>query len=160
MRNRYHCLKSALMLVLLAIFLAQATFAAESGTIRGRVFDKTTKDGLPGANIQIKGTGLGVSTDLDGKFTLRNVPAGSQTLTVSYVGYEKMTIQVTVADGQVVERDLAMSVQAVQGETIVVTGQARGQMSAINQQLASNSIINVVSADKMKELPDANLAES
>jgi len=33
-------------------------------------------------------------------------------------------------------------------------------MSAINQQLSSNSIINVVSSDKMKELPDANIAES
>jgi len=50
--------------------------------------------------------------------------------------------------------------QAIEGETIVVTGQAKGPDVAINQQLSSNSIINVVSSDKMKELPDANIAES
>ena len=49
---------------------------------------------------------------------------------------------------------------SVIGETVVVTAQAKGQLSSINQQLAATSIVNVVSAEKMKELPDANIAES
>ncbi|HUI66516.1 MAG TPA: carboxypeptidase-like regulatory domain-containing protein, partial [Bacteroidota bacterium] len=160
MRSRCHCLISALALMLLGVFSVQSTFSAGSGTVRGKIFDRTTKDALPGANIQIKGTGLGMATDLDGKYSLKNVPVGEQTLTVSYIGYEKISVKVTVLEGETVDKDISMNAVAVQGETIVVTGQAKGQMSAINQQLASNSIINVVSADKMKELPDANLAES
>jgi len=45
-------------------------------------------------------------------------------------------------------------------EDVVVTAQAKGQMSAINEQLSSKSIKNVVSAEKLQELPDANAAES
>ncbi|HXX64963.1 MAG TPA: carboxypeptidase-like regulatory domain-containing protein, partial [Bacteroidota bacterium] len=160
MSIRYRFLPLASSIVLSVLLSAQAAFSAGSGTVRGKVFDRTSKDALPGANVQVKGTGLGMATDLDGKFSLKNVPTGEQTLTVSYIGYEKISVKVTVVDGGTVDKDIGMDAVAVQGETIVVTGQARGQMSAINQQLASNSIINVVSADKMKELPDANLAES
>ncbi len=44
----------------------------------------------------------------------------------------------------------------LEGETVVVTGQA----AAINQQLASNTIVNVVSEQKIQELPDANAGEA
>src|SRR6056297_2912210 len=43
---------------------------------------------------------------------------------------------------------------------VIISTQARGQRAAINQQFASNLVINVVSSEKMQELPDANAAES
>jgi TonB-dependent receptor len=45
------------------------------------------------------------------------------------------------------------------GEEVVVTSQMMGQISAINQQRTSNTIINVVSGEKIQELPDVNAAE-
>jgi outer membrane receptor protein involved in Fe transport len=45
-------------------------------------------------------------------------------------------------------------------EEVEVTAQARGQLSAINEQLSANEIKNVVSKDRIRELPDANAAES
>jgi TonB-dependent receptor len=145
---------------MVSMMAVQVTFAAASGTVKGRVVDKGTKSALPGAIVQIMGTGLGAATDLDGKFTLHNVPVGDQTLNVSYVGYAKTSVSIAVADNMTLEREIGLVAEAVKGDTVTVLGQARGQMSAINQQLSSNSIINVVSADKMKELPDANIAES
>ena len=71
-----------------------------------------------------------------------------------------VTRDVTVSANNVTQAEFGLTAQAIQGETIVVTGQAKGQMEAINQKLASNQIIDVVSAEKMKELPDANIAES
>ncbi len=47
-----------------------------------------------------------------------------------------------------------------EGEEVVVTAQARGQLAAINQQLSSNTIKNVVSADRIQDVPDVNAAES
>jgi len=52
------------------------------------------------------GTGLGAATDLDGKFTLHNVPVGDQTLNVSYVGYAKTSVSIAVADNMTLEREL------------------------------------------------------
>jgi len=148
------------ILVIAFLLFQQTMFAAESGTIRGRVMDKNGEYALPGANVLIVNTNLGASTDLDGKFTISNAPTGNQTLRVSYVGYLTTTASVSVPAGGVVEKEFRLTPQAVRGDTIVVTAQAQGQSAAINQQLASNNIINVVSAEKMKELPDANIAES
>jgi len=146
--------------VLVSLLMVQFAFAASSGSVAGRVVDKTTGDPLPGANVTVQGTSIGASTDLDGKFNLRNVPTGKQSIHVTYIGYLAATLDVTVGADASLTQDFRLVAQAVQGETVVVTGQAKGQMAAINQQLSSNSIINVVSADKMKELPDANIAES
>jgi len=50
--------------------------------------------------------------------------------------------------------NFALLSEAIEGEEVVVTAQARGQHEAVNQQLQSNTIMNVVSSDKIRELPD------
>ena len=55
-------------------------------TVRGQVVDFTTEEGVPGVTILVKGTTLGVSTGLDGSFSLR-VPQGKVRLVASFVGY-------------------------------------------------------------------------
>ena len=147
---------------LLAFFLVyQSSLAAGSGSVKGRVLDKATGEALIGANVVIQNTSLGAATDIEGKFFVRNVPAGTWTIRVSYIGYDPVTREITVAEDAALEGvDFRLLSRAIRGEEVVITAQARGQQAAINQQLTSNKILNVVSADKMKELPDANIAES
>lgn len=54
--------------------------------LRGRVFDHTSEEGLPGATVLVQGTTVGTSTAADGSFTLR-VPPGAQMLVFSSVGF-------------------------------------------------------------------------
>jgi TonB-dependent receptor len=152
--------KGALALLLILVFGQQALLAQGSGTIKVQAFDRETGDPLPYVNILIVGTAIGGSTDLEGKFVLRNVPEGRSTLRASYVGYQTVTRSVTVAANSTQDQEFRLLPQAITGETVVVTAQAQGQNAAINQQLASNTIANVVSADRIKELPDVNAAES
>ncbi len=65
-----------------------------------------------------------------------------------------------VSGGDIVEKDFDLHYTTLEGEEILVTAQARGQMEAINRQLAAKSHVNVVSSDRIEELPDANAAES
>ncbi len=58
------------------------------GVIRGVVMDQTTQEYLPAANVQILGTTLGASTDINGEFLLPAVPAGVYQLRVSLIGYD------------------------------------------------------------------------
>ena len=153
----YRCAVMCLLLCLLAV---RASLSAGTGTIGGKVVDRDTRDPLPGANVTIVGTSIGASTDLDGKYSLKNVPTGKQSMKVTYIGYRSVTMDVTVGENATLVQDFRLVAQALEGQTVVVTGQAKGQLSAINEQLTSNNIVNVVSAEKMKELPDANLAES
>jgi len=149
----------ASVLLVLAASLGLAASAHAQGTLRGVVTDSLDANTLAGANIFLEGTALGAATDIDGTYRIARVPAGDYTVRVSYVGYETKYVPVTVARGQTVTLDVALQPSAALGE-VVVSGQAEGQRAAINQQLAANTIVNVVSEEKIQELPDANAAES
>ena len=130
------------------------------GTIRGRVFDKNTKDPLSYANIMIKGTTIGTAADADGMYSITNAPDGPQTIVISYIGYVTLEVDVNIPDGGTVRRDFGLEPEVLQGKEVIVTAQALGQMQAINQQLASDKIASVVSEARIQELPDFNAAQA
>ena len=142
------------------ICITQSIMAANSGDVKGSVYDRDTKDVLPGASIVVVGTSLGAASDMDGDYVIHGVPVGSQTLLVSYVGYKSITIKIDIKEGEKLQQDVYMKPTAITSETVLVTAQAQGQMQAINEQLSSNTIANIVSADRIREIPDANAAES
>jgi len=155
-------LRKFCFLILLSIIALNANFvkAQSSGHIEGKVLDGTTDEGLPGASVFFKGTAIGTATDIEGNYKIKNVAPGKHELVVSYVGYKKQVIPVTISSNKTLTLDIKLESDYVQGEEIVVTGQLQGQAQAINQQLSSDQIVNVVSEQKIKELPDANAAES
>lgn len=84
-----------------SVFLLFSLFAsAQTGTITGKITDTETKETLVGVTVLVEGTALGGITDLDGNYTIKNVPAGNYTLRLKYVGYEDVTTEVTVQAGQ------------------------------------------------------------
>jgi TonB-dependent receptor len=151
---------SITLLLVGALAAISSATAQQNGSIIGVVKDAQTGDALPGANVILAGTSLGASTDVQGKYTIRNIPAGTYTLRAAYVGYKTRTMSVVIEKGATLQRDLTMEAVAIEGETVVITAQAAGQNEAINQQLSSNQITSVVSSARIQELPDANAAES
>lgn len=149
----------AVVLIGLSIGLSLPVHA-QSGRITGTVTDAQSGDRLPGANVVIAGSSRGAATDVEGRYSISAVPVGTHTVVVSYIGYVSRQQSVTVGAGETVVLDFAISWEGVTGEEIVITAQAAGQVSAINQQLASNTITNIVSRDRIQELPDVNAAES
>jgi TonB-dependent receptor len=133
---------------------------AQSGRISGVVTDVQTGERLPGANVVIMGTSRGAATDVEGRYAIAPVPAGSHTIAVSYIGYLSQRQEITIGAGESLTLDFRLSWEGVTGDEIVITAQAAGQVAAINQQLASNTITNIVSRDRIQELPDVNAAES
>ena len=129
-----------------------------SGQIEGTVSDALTHEGLSGANVWIEGTGLGAASNLSGKYFIAKVPAGNYTLVVRYIGYRGARVQVEVKPNETTIKDFALQAEAIEGEVVIVTAQAKGQQGAINQQLSSNTITSVVSSEKIHELPDASAA--
>jgi TonB-dependent receptor len=146
-------------LVITILFLS-TSFAAGNAVIEGYVKDAKTGEPLFGANIILKGTGLGAATSMDGKYAIPNVPPGAYTVRATYIGYNPKESEVNVAGDSRAVQDIKLTFVGVEGETVTITAQASGQTQAINQQLSSDQIINVVSAARIQELPDANAAES
>jgi hypothetical protein len=114
--------------------------AQGSGTIKGSVRDKTSKENLPGANIVLKGTSIGAASGPNGEYIIHSVPSGTQTVVASYVGSfhpgDRHRKRHPSPDF-----DLASTV--IEGKKSSSRAGA-GTTRAINQQL-SNKIVNVVS---------------
>lgn len=130
-----------LQFALLIIFTGLFSFAAsaQEKTITGKITDKKTKQPLIGANVVVKGTTTGTTTDLDGKFSIKVDVTNPVKLEISYVGYEKLEAEV---NSSTTTLDLAMNVMIVPGQEVVVSGSRISE--TIQESPASIQKLNAV----------------
>ena len=150
-------------LIILASLLGSGLdplYAAANGRIVGTVTDASTGAPLPGANLFLDGTAIGAVSVLKGAYQIQRIPSGSFILKIRFVGYKGKEVPVNIAEDESKNINIKLEYDVLKGETVTITAQAEGQVAAINQQLRSNTITNVVSAERIMELPDANAAES
>jgi TonB-dependent receptor len=156
--------------VSLLICLSGLASAYGSGTLQGRV-TSTEGEPLPFANIvithKIEGgqrielkSQIGAVTDLDGYFVISSLSTGKFVVHVIYIGYEAQEFEVAIENNQSFTLNVVLASKSTNLEEVVISAQSKGQMAAINQQLAAISIKNVVSTDRIQNNPDANAAES
>ncbi len=130
------------------------------GALTGKIIDGVTGEPLFGTNIILQNTSIGDATDDDGEYALRRVPVGEQTFVIRYLGYVTKTVEVTIVADETVERDIELQPAHLEGEEVFIYSQALGQAQAVRQQLESNTIVNVVSETRLREMADANAAET
>jgi TonB-dependent receptor len=146
--------------ILTLFFFLNGTLLAQNNSLRGKVTDIATGEGLPSATIRIVGTGLGTVADVYGNYILRNLPDGNHIIRISYVGYKTFEQTIQLSHSQSLSIDFKLTAESVTGQEVIVTAQARGQAEAINQQLQAGAIVNIVSSTKIQEVPTANAAEA
>ncbi len=97
--NRKKYLRFILLFILVILFNLPCTLKAQSktGEIKGQVIDSKAKTVLPGANIRLKGTSFITVSESDGQFELNNIPLGTYTMVVSFVGYTTSDLRVEVS---------------------------------------------------------------
>jgi iron complex outermembrane receptor protein len=144
-------------LVLSASFIAATvapvtSYAAANGIIQGRITDKADGEGVVGASVVVAGTTLGTSTDINGNFVLRNVPANAQKVTVSIIGYAPTAQTVTVGDGQTVTINFALGQTTVMASEVVV-GASLYQQDRLEVPVTAN----IISKETIKEEPNPTL---
>ena len=159
-----YALKTSLLYLLLTVLSATCLKAQGQsqnnrfGNVSGIVSESIDGETLIGVNLLIKGTSLGTSTDEYGEYIIRRIPVGEQILIVSYIGYESIERTINVISEENTVINFTLKPQTLEGQEVVVSSQASGQKSAINEQINSRTIKNVVSAEKIRELPDASAA--
>ncbi len=96
---------------------------AQKATMSGTITDKKSKLTLIGVNIYIKGTSLGASTDLQGRYKITNVPTGIYNLEISYIGYEKTILTgIQFAAGETKKLDYELSPTDKTFDEVVIYG--------------------------------------
>ena len=141
-----------------SILAEQKVVINKQGTVRGRIVDGS-KQILPGASIYIDKLHTGVTSDINGFYTLPNLDPGTYTLKVSYVGYDPVLINITIPEGKTLEKDVVMK-EGVELQEVVIGGALQGQNRAINAQKSNLGITNIVSADQVGKFPDSNIGDA
>jgi len=132
----------------------------ESGSLRGKVTDAQTGEALASANIYLVGTTIGAASKLNGEYEILGIPQGRYTLRATFIGYKQKDSVIQVRPGVTLNMNIPMEPMAIVGREVVITAQLRGQNAAINQQISSNAIVNVLSKERIQELPDQNASET
>jgi hypothetical protein len=117
---------------------------AQTSKISGIVYDASDKEPVVGASVLVKGTTLGAVTDIDGKFTIVNVPATAKQLRVSFIGMKTVEVPIKSDNKIILEAD-----SKVLDEVMVVAyGTAKKSSYAGSASL--------VKSDAIKDLPNTS----
>lgn len=92
--------------------------------IKGYIKDALSGEALPYANVMVKGTRRGTTTNTDGYFVLVNEPVGKETILVRYIGYRPKTVDIVNKAGGIPDLNIKMEPMAITVDGIVVTAQA------------------------------------
>ncbi len=128
------------LMIFILLFNA-ATASAQNRTITGKVIDEKTGSGLPNANVEARG-GSTVITTADGSFSI-SVTSKTNSLTVSYVGYESQTISLNAANSYTV----SLFSKTQTGDEIVVVGFGTQRKKDVT------AAISTINSDKIRNVP-------
>lgn len=146
-------MRARLMAGATALLLPAAAWASD---VSGTVSDATGTRTLQGAQVTIVELGRTTPVDENGRYHFADVPAGSYTLHVDYVGVPAEDVAITVADAEVTQ-DVALG--SPESEILVV-GQVANLLSSLSRQRAGDGVSNVLTRDAVGQFPDQNVAES
>ena len=144
----------SLLAAALMFATGQAPLAAQTGTITGVVRNATNGQAVAGAQVSIPALNTGILANNVGRYLLQNVPAGTHTVQVQYIGYSASSADVTVTAGGAVIQDFALRSEAISLEGVVVTGTA----GAARRREIGNSV-NQINEDAFQSAPIQNVAD-
>lgn len=135
--------------------------AQDAGRIVGRVLDAETGQPLSSVQLYLSDESLGTLSSLDGRYVIRNVPAGVHDVTAQNIGYGTKTVTgVQVQTGQSAELDITLASQAVELEEIVITSAAqRGSTTALLTERKLSAVVSDgIGAEQISRSPDGDAA--
>ena len=130
--------------------------AAQTGGISGTVTDRATGQPITAARVQVVGQqNLGANTDATGKYLIRGIPAGAQSVRVTRIGYRPEAQSITIAAGDTATLNFTIGQSAVELQQVVVTGTG----GATEKRKVGASIGSVDVAAQQELMPSVNFSQ-
>lgn len=136
-----------ILLTLGFIATAAHVMAQQTGKIKGFVYDKETGEPVLFTNVTLKGTTLGAATDVNGYYTITNVPVGEQTLMVTYLGYDTLFQVVTVTANDLETANLYLTQSSVKLSEVQVSADRQEALTEVRTSVTK------LTPKEMKQIP-------
>ena len=135
-----------LILFVFIIFSSLELFA-QTGTVRGFVYEETSGEPAMFSNIVLDGTKIGGVSDANGFFNLSKVPAGQYKLVVTYIGFESKEEIIEVKADKILDKKYYLSESSIQLNTVQLSAERQEAKTSVN-----TSVIKLTSKS-LKKLP-------
>ncbi|MBN4081847.1 TonB-dependent receptor, partial [bacterium AH-315-C07] len=135
------------LFVILFFLASQAAVMAQSGSVRGFVYDKKSGEPLIFTNVYFKGTIMGATTDVNGFFNISKVPVGDYILTSTSIGFDTVEAPITIVKGKIKSKNLFLS------EISIELGMV--EISADRQEAKTEIQVSVtkITPKELKQIP-------
>ena len=145
--------------LILFVFIIFSSFElfAQTGTVRGFVYEETSGEPAMFSNVVLEGTKIGGVTDANGFFNLSKVPVGQYKLLVTYIGFESKEEIIEVKADNILNKKYYLSESSIQLNTVQLSAERQEAKTSVN-----TSVIKLTSKS-LKKLPsiggDADIAQ-
>jgi iron complex outermembrane receptor protein len=155
--------------LLLLTLCPGVAIAQETGTVTGTVTRAGEGSALSSVSVTVQATGQSTVTGADGKYTLRRVPAGPQTIVFRWLGYRPNQVDVTVSANSSVTADAGMEQVTIALTEIVVEGASRAPeriveapaaISVVPQEVLQNTSITGQAPAALQTVPGVDVVQS
>ena len=105
------CENLIIMKYIISLFILLSSFFsthAQNGSMSGTIVDKKTGETLIGAVVRVTNTSLGGVTDLNGKYSIKNIPVGNYEIAIGMMSYEKLIEKIEIKVGQNSNLDVSL----------------------------------------------------
>lgn len=149
------------IIILFLFFSHLFSNAQTKGKIAGKIEDAGTSEELIGVAVGIKGSSAGVTTDIEGHYSL-SLDSGTYTIVISYVGYKTKEItDVVVKSGEITSLNMTLEEAVTELEEVVVTATYKNESvdALMLERKNAVSVSDGMSADLIKKTPDRNTSD-
>jgi len=146
-----------LFLTFLFAVTTLSSLAQQTGKVKGFVYEKETGEPVLFTNVTVQGTTVGAATDVNGYYTITNVPAGDQTLMITYLGYDTLYQEVSVKANDLVTANLYLQKSSVRLGEVQVSAERQEALTEVRTS------VKRLTPKEMKQIPtvsgEADLAQ-
>lgn len=140
--------------MLLLLFIATGFASAQTGTVRGFVFDGETGEPVIFTNVYLKGTNYGSATDVNGYYSISKVTPGDYTLVVSSLGYAEYFEEVTISRNEILNKKITLNAGAIEMDEVTISAESKERQTRVKMSVTSVSTKEIQLLPSIGGTPD------
>ena len=152
--------RSVYVLIMMAVVTHSALYGqTQNASINGNVTD-ASKAVIQSARVAVTPGNFVTTSDQLGDFVVIGLTPGTYTVTVTSAGFSPFTQNVTLTAGQALELPVVLQVASANEQVVVSAGSGQNMVQAVNEEINSPNIVNVMPEAEILALPNANVADA